>query len=77
MMAARAVEQIARRTRRRAGRIGILEAQAETRDALEEAVAAYAALRRGDGTHTATLDVELIDGTPVTALVTVNLVPTS
>lgn len=65
----------AERARRRAGRVGILRAQADTREDLRGAVTAYAALRRGPGEHTDTVDVELLDGTRGTALVRIDLVP--
>lgn len=77
MMTRASVTQVRNRVLRRAGRIGIYEAQVETRDRLEEAVAAYAALRQATGTHANTIDVELRDGTPVTALVAIDLVPTA
>ena len=66
---------LAIRARRRAGRVGLLRAQADTREDLRAAVTAYAALRRSLGQHTDTLEVELIDGTTVTALVRIDLVP--
>lgn len=67
--------RIARAWRRRAGRVGVLKAQADTRDEVAIAAIAYASLRQGIGTYTDTLSVELRDGTVVTANVTLDLVP--
>ena len=52
-----------------------LEQQADSRLALRDAVRVYAALRGATGTYRDTLDVTLRDGTTVTALVTIDLVP--
>ena len=64
-----------RRILKRARAKGILVAQGETRRNLTGAALEYVALREATGSHEVTVPAFLRDGTPVVAIVTVNLVP--
>lgn len=76
MMTRAQVAHVRRRVLRRAGRIGVLEAQFETRDGLEEAAVRWVALRQATGQHITGYLAELRDGTPVEVEVTLTIVPT-
>lgn len=75
MMTRAQVHHVRNRALRRAGRIGVLEAQAETRTNLEEALVKWVALRQAPGNTTHAYAAELRDGTPVRILVELTVVP--